>query len=207
MPFISFEGIDGSGKTTQAALLAAALRQAGHEVLRVREPGGTPASEAIRSVLLTPGHRLCAESELFLFLAARAQVVRSVIHPALEAGRVVVADRFTDSTLAYQGYGRGLDPEWLAQLNERATGGLQPHLTILMDIDPRIAHARTAPISLLTDPLESEGVAFQRRVREGYLEIARKQPRIRVLDGARAQEALASEIHALVEGLLVPVAS
>ena len=207
MPFISFEGIDGSGKTTQAALLEVALRRAGHDVLRVREPGGTPASEAIRSVLLDPGHRLCTESELFLFLAARAQIVRSVIQPALEAGRVVVADRFADSTLAYQGYGRGLDPAWLAQLNERATGGLQPHLTILLDIDPRIAHDRAVPISLLTDPLEGEGIAFQRRVREGYLEIARKQPRIHVLDGARAPEALAAEIYALVEELLVPVAS
>ena len=186
--FVTLEGIDGSGKTTQAELLAEAL---GHDTMLVREPGGTPASERIRELVADPAVDLDPTAELLLFCAARAQLVVEVIRPALEAGRHVVSDRFTDSTAAYQGAARGVSVEVAVSVNLVATGALRPDVTILLRIDPEVAAAR----SLGEDRFEREGVEFQRRVAEAYERLARSDPgRIKVVD-ARGD---VDEVHARV---------
>ena len=186
--FVTLEGIDGSGKTTQAELLAEAL---GHDTMLVREPGGTPASERIRELVADPAVDLDPTAELLLFCAARAQLVVEVIRPALEAGRHVVSDRFTDSTAAYQGAARGVSVEVAVSVNLVATGALRPDVTILLRIEPEVAAAR----SLGEDRFEREGVEFQRRVAEAYERLARSDPgRIKVVD-ARGD---VDEVHARV---------
>ena len=185
--FVSLEGIDGSGKSTQARLLAAAL---GDAVL-VREPGGTDAAERIRDLLADPALELDPVAELMLFCAARADLVRGVIRPALDAGRTVVCDRFADSTTAYQGGARGLGSELAERFSAAATGGLEPDLTLLLKIDPEQAAHRSAG----DDRFESAGLEFQRAVSSAYEDLADRHPeRIVVIDAGGSVE----EVHDLV---------
>jgi dTMP kinase len=193
--FISFEGVDGCGKSTQAALLADTLQRAGGRVVRTREPGGTALGEELRRVLLqsSPG-AIGAIAEMHLFAAARAQLVQEVIVPALEAGDWVVADRFLDSSLAYQGVARGLGIEEVLRVNEPATAHHMPARTILIDVDARRAAARRAGAEA-DDRIEAEGTLFQARVAAGYRELAERFPvRVRVVDGAGTPD----EVHARV---------
>ncbi len=166
--FVTLEGIDRSGKTTQAALLLEAL---GEDAVGVREPGGTPAGERVRAVLKDPAVELSPEGEALLFAAARAQLVGEVIRPALAAGRVVVSDRYLDSSLAYQGSARGLGVEAIEAINAFATGGLQPNLTLLLDLDPAVAASRAG------EEDRFEHAELQRRVHAAYEELAAADPR------------------------------
>jgi dTMP kinase len=192
--FVTLEGIDGSGKTTQAELLAKAL---GEDTVLVREPGGTVASERIRELVADPDVRLEPVSELLLFCASRAQLVAEVIRPAIEAGRDVVCDRFSDSTAAYQGAARGLSVEVAVTVSELATGGLRPDVTVLLTIDPERAAAR----GVGDDRFESEGLELQRTVAEAYGRLARGDPsRIRVVDGEGDIEAVHARVLEAVEG-------
>lgn len=196
--FISFEGIDGAGKTTQIRWLAEALKVKGYPVLTVREPGGTTLSEKIRELLLDArSEGISSEAEAFLYAAARAQLVSEVIRPALAEGRIVISDRYHDSTLAYQGYGRGLDMVFLEELNRLATAGLVPDLTILLDISPGeglIRRGDTAP-----DRLEKEGLGFQEAVRQGYLSLSQQyKDRIKLVNAQRPVEEIHMDIIALV---------
>jgi dTMP kinase len=182
---VTFEGGEGSGKTTQLERLAARLRQAGHDPIVTREPGGTPLAEAIRELLLDPGRQPGAMTEALLMVAARAELVARLIRPALAAGRVVLCDRYGDSTLAYQGGGRGLDAELLLAMNRAATGALAPDLTLLYDLDPEIGASRRASAAGQTNRLDREPLDFHRRVRARYLDLAAREPeRFVVLDAA-----------------------
>jgi dTMP kinase len=207
--FITLEGPEGSGKSTHARLLVAQLQSAGHSVITAREPGGTPVGEAVRRLLQHDegGEGMAAEAELFLFMASRAQLVRQVILPALAEGICVVCDRFADSTTAYQGYGRGCDVETILALNNLATGGLLPDLTILLDVDVKAGferlHQRNLSQGLKKDRIERETISFHERVRSGYLELARRWPqRIRVVDAARDEEVVQSDIWELVQHVM-----
>ena len=182
--FISFEGIDGSGKSTQARGLAHALRARGHSVVEVREPGGTELAEAVRRLLLDPESEITPRAELLLFSAARADLVERVIRPALERNQIVIADRFFDSTTAYQGAGRGLaDPEWLDAFHQFATAGLAPDRTYLLTLPPAVAAERTGARGE-RDRMEGAGLGFYRRVADGYAALARKHAqRVLQLDG------------------------
>ena len=179
--FITFEGGEGCGKSTQVFRLRQALEAEGVRVLLTREPGGTWLSEQIRGLIKDQDEDApCARSELLLFLAARAQLVRNVIRPALDAGTWVVSDRFSDSTLAYQGYGRGLPLDVLRQTNDFACEGLKPDLTILLDVAPETARARMrrreAATSTCADRIERAGDAFHERLRSGFAELAAAEP-------------------------------
>jgi dTMP kinase len=192
--FVTLEGIDGSGKTTQAELLAKAL---GEDTVLVREPGGTVASERIRELVADPDVRLEPVSELLLFCASRAQLVTEVIRPAIEAGRDVVCDRFSDSTAAYQGAARGLSVEVAVTVSELATAGLRPDVTVLLTIEPERAAAR----GVGDDRFESEGLELQRTVAEAYGRLARGDPdRIRVVDGDADVDAVHARVLEAVEG-------
>jgi len=189
--FVTFEGGEGSGKSTQIARLAARLRAAGIEPLLAREPGGTPLAEGVRALLLDPAGSLEPLAEALLMEAARADLVARVLRPALEQGRVILCDRYDDSTLAYQGAGRGLDPDVLARLNRIATGGLQPGLTLLYDIDPAHGLERRSGSGRELNRLDRESRAFHERVRARFLELARAEPaRFVVLDAAAPEEGL-----------------
>ncbi len=195
---ITFEGGDGSGKTTQMKRLEGHLTSKGKTCLLTLEPGGTELGKWIRKVIVEGGRgEVANEMELFLYLADRAQHIREVIRPAMEEGRIVLCDRFTDSTLAYQGYGRGFDLVLLQRMNQLASGGLQPDLTLLLDCAPETAVSRArrrtkaqSPGGGRGDRFESQNLEFHERVRGGFLEIARAEPnRIVVLDtSAPAQE-------------------
>ena len=198
--FIVFEGGDGSGKSTQALRLNRRLRRRGLPVLLTREPGGTPAGESIRR-WLKGRLNLQPLSELLLFEAARTQLVESVIRPGLDGGSTVISDRYTASTMAYQGYGRGLDLGLIRQLNLIATGGLVPDLTVLLDLPAQIGLSRRGAAG--ADPFESAPDEFQRKVREGYLALASEDPaRWLVLNGTRPQRQLSRDIWAKVQPLL-----
>ena len=197
--FVSLEGGEGAGKTTVLEALRAELQSGGDEVVCTREPGGTPLAERIRGLLLDPAHEPpAAETELLLMFAARAQHVRETILPALERGAWVVSDRFTDSSYAYQGGGRGLDAAFIATL-ERAVVGLQPGLTLLLDLGVVEGRERTRGRDLYPDRIEREHDAFFERVRDAFLARAAAQPeRIRVLDATRPAADVAADAVALL---------
>jgi dTMP kinase len=191
--FVTIEGIDRSGKTTQARRLVDAL---GDEAVLVREPGGTPAGERIRDLLKDPAVTLSGRTEALLFAAARAELVEAVIRPALEDGRVVVSDRYLDSSLAYQGHARGLGEDEVRRLNEWATAGLQPDLTVLLRIDPDEAAARAGA----ADRFEDEGLGLQRRVADAYEQLAAAAPeRWHAIDATRGEDEVHADVLALVE--------
>ncbi len=202
--FITLEGPEGCGKSTQSKALAEALRAAGKTVLSTREPGGTRLAELIRSLVREElEDPPVSRSETLLFLASRAQVVDKTIRPALERGEWVVCDRFSDSTFAYQGYGRGLDVELLKKLNDFATEGLKPDLTILIDVPPEVSRARLAVRQAGNDDrIESAGVDFHRRLRDGFLELAKEEPeRFVVIDGTEGVDEVREKVLLAVRSL------
>lgn len=198
--FVSFEGPEGAGKTTQVRLLAEALAVRGFQVVRVREPGGTALGERIRDVLLgTFGIAIDRHAEVLLFCAARAQLVSEIVRPALAEGQTVLADRFTDSTQAYQGIGRGLDSQRLRDVLSFAAGDLSPDLTILLDLPAEVGLARKRDEVAEWDRMERESGNYHERVRQAYLTLAAAEPgRWRVLDARRPAADLAHEIAVLV---------
>jgi len=211
--FLTLEGPEGAGKTTQGRLLVDALRAEGHEVLELREPGGTPIGEQIRALLLDPRHReLAPRTEMLLFAASRAQLVAEVIRPALARGTLVVCDRYVDASLAYQGIGRGLGVDVVRAVNDAGTGGLTPDLTLLLDIEPAVGLRRARRASGGTDlaagwdggdRLEREALQFHGRVREGFLALAGNEPgRIRTIDARGSVEDVRREIWRVVDGFL-----
>ncbi|BCR05133.1 thymidylate kinase [Desulfuromonas versatilis] len=207
--FITFEGIEGCGKTTQISHLADYLRQLGHSVVTTREPGGCAIADAIRNILLNPDNKgLVPRAELLLYAAARAQHVDEVVRPALNSGAVVLCDRYSDATLAYQGYGRGLDNALICHLNELASGGLVPRLTLLLDMPAadglgRANRRNTEQDNAQESRFEMESLLFHQRIRQGYLELAqRDQQRFRVIDARGGIEEVALRIRQAVDPLL-----
>lgn len=202
--FITFEGIDGCGKSTQRGMLAEQLEERGFEVVVTREPGGTAIGEDIRRILVSDvSVHIAPSTELLLYVAARAQHVAELIKPSLQAGRIVISDRYTDSTVAFQGYGRGLPLEMIDEMNRFATGGLTPDLTIVFDLDPAMARSRlgSRPVGGLLGAFDEQHAEFHERMREGYLSIARREPhRIRVVDASGS----AVDTHSSVIALVLP---
>ena len=202
--FVTLEGIEGCGKSTQAHRLADHLKAQDHEVVLTHEPGGTALTVEIRRLLADPESRLDGRAELLLFLADRAQHVSTVINPALERGAVVVCDRYSDSTMAYQGFGRGHDLDWLVQLNQWSSHGRVPDLTIWIDCDvevglQRARHGAGGP----GDRFEAEPTAFHLQVRDGFAAMAAEHTdRVVRVDGTQTEEAVASDIIAAVEARL-----
>lgn len=194
--FLTLEGIDGSGKTTQMHNLIAYLEKSGRQVLSLREPGGTGIGESIREILLNRAHTaMTMETELLLFAAARAQLVRQVIKPALEQGVWVICDRFMDSTSAYQGFGRNLDLTVIKQLEDIAVGDCRPHLTLLFDVPVEIAEIRLADRKVKADRLDLESRSFMQRTRQGYLKLAEDEPdRIRLIDASKTEKQIEHQI-------------
>ncbi len=189
--FVSFEGSEGCGKSSQVRLLIERLGREGREVVRVREPGGTPLGERIRELLqhAPEGEAMCPETELLLFNASRAQLVRQVVEPALAEGRWVVADRFFDSTTVYQGMGRGLDPGAVADIIRIAVGPTRPDLTIILDVTLEQAQQRMRQRAASRDRFERESAEFFTRVRQGFLQLADREPdRVRVVDSSASVE-------------------
>ena len=190
--FIVFEGLDFTGKSTQVKLLADRLGQTGYPVTTTREPGGTTLGEQVREIILSNKNtELLPLAELLLFVTCRAQLCTEVIVPALQERRVVVSSRYRLSSLAYQGYGRGIDVDLIRRLNEAATNGLQPDLTFLIDLPEEIALARKQGEG---DRIEVENLTFYRRVREGYLELVQQDPRIVRIDGTLSVQEIAGEV-------------
>lgn len=206
--FITFEGIEGTGKTTQIGHLAQRLRNQGRQVLVTREPGGCPIADAIRGILLDPASvGLVPRAELLLYAAARAQHVEEVIRPALQAGQTVLCDRFADATLAYQGHGRGLDLALIGDLNRLAAGCLVPDLTVLLDLPEteglRRAQRRNHLLALdHEDRFERESLEFHRRVRQGYLGLARREPRFHIVDAEGTEAEVTERIAVTVDAFL-----
>jgi dTMP kinase len=201
--FITLEGVEGCGKSTQASRLAKRLREEGYRVVETREPGGTPLAERIRDVLLSSSAEpVTPACEAHLILASRSQHVTQVISPALQNGVMVICDRFSDSTLAYQGYGRGLDLRALVRLNRVATGGLAPDLTLLLDLPIAAGLARRRR-EQDQNRLDREPRSFYQRVRNGFLELAAEQPRrIKVIDATPDPDTVETEIVTIVERFL-----
>jgi dTMP kinase len=208
--FITFEGTEGSGKSTQILLLANFLKSRGMRVVLTREPGGTPIGDQVRKIVLDPAHTaLDPKAELLLYAASRAQHLYEVILPALASGVVVLCDRFSDATLAYQGYGRGLDIEMIRALDRIVCAGTRPDLTLLFDIDAALgisrAHGRNTSRGLETEArFENEELAFHERVRQGYRTLAKQEPdRIRMVDASRAQEAVEMNVRAIMDEVML----
>jgi dTMP kinase len=212
--FITFEGIDFCGKTTQAKKLAKYLKAKGHDTILMREPGGEKISEKIRKVLLSEKNQeITPLTELLLYIASRAQLTQRVILPSLAQKKIVICDRYSDSTLAYQGYGRGLNKNMIKYLNQVSSSGLYPDLTILLDVPVEVSLTRKAKeanrfASLTTrnkggDRLEREKIEFHRKVREGYLKIANKNiKRIKIVDGTGNIEKTWEKVKSVVDGFL-----
>ena len=206
--FITFEGPEGSGKSTQLRLLGERLRRSGQDVLETQEPGGTAIGTQIRHVLLDAKNReLCPTAELLLMFASRAQNVDQLILPALSAGRTVLADRFTDSTLVYQGVGRGLGADMVYELDRIACRGLIPDLTLLIDIDAETGLARARRRSARTEDsetrMEEQDVGFHRRVRDAYRQLAADEPaRVKLIDGSQKMEVVAEQVWDEVRELI-----
>ncbi len=191
--FVVFEGIEGSGKSTQSRELNRRLIRLGYTVTIAREPGGTPTGDRIRDELLGSNHHITPVAELFLFSASRALLVDATIRPALSRNEVVVCDRYAASTLAYQGYARGVDLGTVERTNDTATGGLYPDLSVLLDIEPEVGLARKSEGPL--DRIERERIEFHRRARDGFLQLARNEPgRWLVLDGSDPEETISRAV-------------
>lgn len=199
--FVTFEGADGSGKTTQIALLAEFLREKGFSVLTTREPGGTPIGDQIRTCLHDVRNTaMTPEAEILLYSASRAQLVQEVIRPALDTGHIVLCDRYADSTMAYQGYGRGLNRADLAQITRFATGDLKPDLTILLDMEAEAGLQRRSKGGDEMNRMDLQTAAFYRRVREGYLTMAAAEPqRWLIIDADRAVDEVQCDIRKAVQ--------
>jgi len=204
--FITFEGPEGSGKSTQIKRLADRLRAQGREVVATREPGGTEIGEQIRNIVIhnARGDEMCPEAELLLYTAARAQLVREVIAPALRRGAVVLSDRYLDSSSVYQGIGRSLAADPVRQVNLFAVGGVMPDLTLVIDVPIEVSLARiNQRASNLPDRMERVGSGFFQKIRDGYLALARESAaRVRVIDGTKSPDAIETEINALLAPLL-----
>ncbi len=195
--FITFEGTDGCGKTTQIEMLKDYFEKQGRTVLLTREPGAKGLGTKLREILLNYDGEVSPVCESFLFLADRAQHVDTIIKPAVARGEIVLCDRHTDSTVAYQGYGRELDIEQIKMLNNIATSGLKPDLTFIFDIDIDTAQKR---VGKNKDRMESAGIEFFKRVRNGYLEIAKQEPeRVKVLDGSKSIETIHNELLEILQ--------
>ena len=201
--FITVEGIEGCGKSTLVAGLASRLRATGREIIVTREPGGTPAGDAIRRIFLEPGLELSPLTEALLINASRAQHVVELIGPALHRGAIVLCDRFSDSTLAYQGYGRGIDRAFLRQLCDTAAGGLVPRRTFVLDLPVAVSRERVAQRDgAERDRMEREDQGFYERVRRGFLDLSTREPRYRVMDATQAPEQLVAQAYeAIVEAV------
>jgi len=201
--FITLEGVEGSGKSTQIHHLVEALTRAGHRVLQTREPGGTATAEAIRHILLTAlSHEpIAPQTEALLILAARCQHVTHLIRPALQRGTVVICDRFSDSTFAYQGFARGLDLRWLRAANEVATGGGTPDLTLILDLPVSVGLARRRADRGQQNRLDRETERFHRKVRRGFLALAAEEPgRIKIVNANRPAQEVQDELTEIVVG-------
>ncbi len=196
--FITFEGMDGCGKSTQIELLAKALTDHGYVVTVTREPGGTPLGEGIRSMLLDPKHQgMSARAEALLYAAARAHLVEQVIRPALEDGQIVLCDRYIDSSLAYQGFGRGLGTDYIMLVNDWGTQGLYPDVTLFLDLDDSLRSTRMAAVP---DRLEAEDESFHQRVAHGFRELLNMQPhRIRRVDATGSAAEVQERVRAIIE--------
>lgn len=201
--FITLEGIDGCGKSTQREMLAEKLKSRGFDIVVTREPGGTVIGEGIRQLLVSDASvHIAPTTELLLYVAARAQHVAELIRPSVDAGRIVISDRYTDSTVAFQGYGRGLDLDVIESLNRFATAGLKPDLTIVFDLDPNTARSRSVsrPVGGLLGAFDEQHADFHERMRAGYLKMAKNDPsRIRVVDAS----GLADETHGQVMSVVL----
>lgn len=206
--FITLEGPDGSGKTTQAQKLYEYLSRRGYSVVRTREPGGTKVAEQIRAILLDPGNKITPSAEIFLYEAVRAQHVQELIKPSLEKGAIVICERFSDATFAYQGYGRKIEMKLIKSLDKFATDNIVPDLTILLDVPPKIGlsrvindHKNRPPGQ--ADRMEQEDLKFHTRVRKGYLELARREPRrVRVLLAQQPADEIHEQIIKYVEQVI-----
>lgn len=198
--FITLEGADGCGKTTQLNLLKEYLTSRGYEIVVTREPGGKGLGEKLREILLNYDGEVSDRCEAFLYLADRAQNIDTIIKPAINSGKIVLCDRHTDSSVAYQGYGREQNIDNINMLNELAVNGVHPDLTIVFDIDTETSMAR---VGAEKDRLESAGIEFHKRVRNGYLEIAKKnQQRIKVVDASQTIEDVQRDVIKIIEGVL-----
>ncbi|NLB34223.1 MAG: dTMP kinase [Elusimicrobia bacterium] len=192
--FITFEGPEGAGKSTQAGVVMEHLKSQGMDVVKTREPGGVSISEQLREILLNPSSTISPRTELLLYAAGRAQHTSELIMPALKAGKSVLCERYTHASLAYQGYGRQLDKDLVNMLNEVATMGLKPDLTIMFNISAEEGLGRVASSDRTFDRLESENIEFHRRVREGYLALAAKDPNVELVDATLPEKELSKEI-------------
>lgn len=208
-PFITFEGIEGSGKTTQIKRLTERLQQQGHKLLQTREPGGCPIADQIRRILLHPDNAaMVSRAELLLYAAARAQHIEQIVRPALQCGKIVICDRFTDATLAYQGNGRGLDCNLINQLNQLAAGDCRPGLTLLFDLPvttglDRAWQRETQQQDCSEGRFEREQLDFHQRIRDGYLAMANAEPeRFKIVDAAQPTDLVWQQVSKLVDNFI-----
>ena len=198
--FITFEGADGSGKTTQVNKIKTFLEAKGYDVVVTREPGALELGQKIRNILLHSTEVVADRCEIFLFVADRAQHIETFIKPAINQGTIVLCDRHTDSTIAYQGYGRGQDIEMLKQLNEIAVNGLKPDLTLLFDVSTEVAQER---VGSEKDRMESAGIEFHKKVRNGYLELAKQDPeRIKIIDANLTIEEVFEQVKKIIDKII-----